>query len=176
MPEEIPNNFSASDISFREMSENDAVKTFQDDGYFGYAKRSMRYGPNLSKDSIWATAPAKMFVAYWNDTPVGVCGISTHKNVLLSAGVHIRKEYQRKGLFKICTDKILSEKGSKTLYINVTNAKVGAALRDKGFNDMNREDLPEDIQEELEGTKYADQVQKWMMYSSEWQRVLKTWK
>ena len=176
MPEKIPNKFSASDISFREMSEGDAVKAFQDDGYFGFEKRSMRYGPNLPKDSIWATAPANMFVAYWNDIPVGVCGLSTHKNVLLGAGIHTRKEYQGKGIFRICVDKILSEKGSKTLYINVANAKVAGAFRDKGFNDMNREELPEDIQEELEGTKYVDQVQKWMMYaSSEWQRVLKRW-
>ena len=36
------------------------------------------------------------------------------------------------------------------------------SFRKRGFTDMQVEELPEDIQEELKGTKYADQVQKWI--------------
>ena len=36
------------------------------------------------------------------------------------------------------------------------------------------DEIPQELQEELEGVKYPDQVQKWMMYvSPEWQKVLK---
>ena len=157
-------NYTESDITFKEMSEDAAVKTFQDDGYFDYEKRSMRYGPNLSKDSIWATAPARMFVAFDGETPVAVCGIAKYKSVLLGAGVHTREGYKGKGLFGLCVQKVLSEKGSKTLYINVANEKLAemGSFRKRGFTDMQVEELPEDIQEELKGTKYADQVQKWI--------------
>jgi len=157
-------NYTESDITFKEMSEDAAVKTFQDDGYFDYQKRSMRYGPNLSKDSIWATAPARMFVAFDGETPVAVCGIAKYKSVLLGAGVHTREGYKGKGLFGLCVQKVLSEKGSKTLYINVANetlAEMGS-FRKRGFTDMQVEELPKEIQEELKDTKYADQVQKWI--------------
>ena len=63
----MPENFSAADISFKQMSEDKAVNAFQDDGYFDYQKRTMRYR-SMSRDSSWATAPATMFV--------GVKGIS----------------------------------------------------------------------------------------------------
>ena len=156
--------YTESDITFKEMSEDAAVKTFQDDGYFDYQKRSMRYGPNLSKDSIWATAPARMFVAFDGETPVAVCGIAKYKSVLLGAGVHTREGYKGKGLFGLCVQKVLSEKGSKTLYINVANEELAemGSFRKRGFTDMQVEELPEEIQEELKDTKYADQVQKWI--------------
>tara|TARA_R110002167_G_scaffold60308_2_gene170490 strand:+ start:1577 stop:2110 length:534 start_codon:yes stop_codon:yes gene_type:complete len=176
MPEEIPNKLSASDISFREMSEGDAVKAFQDDGYFDFEKRSMRYGPNLPKDSIWATAPARMFVAFSNETPVAVIGFSRYKGFLLDAGVHVREGYRKKGLGSILLDKIINEKGNKTLLVNVANPAIVGSFRRKGFIDMIINEIPKELQEELEGIKYPDQLQKWMMYaSSEWQRVLKRW-
>lgn len=157
-------NYTESDITFKEMSEDAAVKAFNDDGYFDYVKRSMRYGPNLSRDSIWATAPATMFVAFDGETPVAVCGIAKYKSVLLGAGIHTREGYKGKGLFGLCIQKVLSEKGSKTLYINVANEKLAeqGSFRKRGFTDMKVEELPEEIQEELKDTKYADQVQKWI--------------
>ena len=104
--------YSKDDIKFKEMSEGEAVATFVKDGYDEYTKRSVRYGSNLSPDSEWAKAPAKMFVAFNNDKPVGVVGFSEYKNVLLGAGIHIRKDERGKGLFSILVDKVLSEKGS----------------------------------------------------------------
>ena len=154
--------YSKDDIEFKQMSEDEAVNVFVKDGYDKYVKRSMRYGSNLSPDSNWAKSPAKMFVAFYEDKPVGVMGFSEYKNVLLGAGIHIREDERGKGLFGILVDKILSEKGSKTLYINVAKEGLGAAFRKKGFKDMERDELPQDIQEDLQGTKYSDQVQKWM--------------
>lgn len=154
--------YSKDDIEFKQMSEDEAVNTFVKDGYDKYIKRSVRYGNNISPDSNWAKSPAKMFVAFYEDKPVGVMGFSEYKNVLLGAGIHIREDERRKGLFGILVDKILSEKGSKTLYINVAKEGLGAAFRRKGFKDMEKDELPQDIQEDLQGTKYSDQVQKWM--------------
>jgi len=153
--------YSADDITFKTMSEKKAVKAFQDDDYFGYEKRSMRYGPNLSKDSKWATAPAKMFVAFDGETPVAVCGIAKYKGTLLGAGIHTRDEYKGRGLFGLCVKKVLSEKNG-TIYINVANPRLVDSFRRRGFTDMQTSELPEDIQEELKGTKYEDQVQKWL--------------
>jgi len=158
--------YSKDDIEFKEMSEGEAVAAFVKDGYDEYTKRSVRYGSNLSPDSEWAKAPAKMFVAFNNDKPVGVVGFSEYKNVLLGAGIHIRKDERRKGLFSILVDKVLSEKGSKTLYINVAKEGLGESYRRKGFKDMEKDELPQDIQEELQGKQYSDQVQKWMEYKA----------
>jgi len=173
MAEDIPTKFEAKDITFKSMNESEASKEFVEDGYNDYQKRSMRYGPNLSKDSIWATSPASMFVAYYEDTPVGVIGFSTYKKVLLGAGIHIRKEYRKKGLADILLSKLLSEKGSKTLYINLTNPRAAEIYRDAGFKDMKVESLPKEIQEELEGTNYSDQVQKFLVLESGWWGVVK---
>lgn len=169
--------YTESDITFKEMSEDGAVKAFQDDGYFDYQKRSMRYGPNLSKDSIWATAPARMFVAFDGETPVAVCGMAKYKNILLGAGIHTREGYKRRGLFGLCVEKIIKEKGGNTIYINVANPKLAEmkSFRKRGFTDMKVEELPEEIQEELEGTKYPDQVQKWIKSNNgSWFGLLKS--
>ena len=158
--------YSKDDIEFKEMSEGEAVATFVKDGYDEYTKRSMRYGSNLSSDSEWAKAPAKMFVAFYNGKPVGVVGFSEYKNVLLGAGIHIREDERKKGLFSILVDKVLSEKGSKTLYINVAKEGLGESYRRKGFKDMQKDELPKALQEELQGKQYSDQVQKWMEYKA----------
>ena len=173
MAEDIPAKFEVKDITFKSMNESEASKEFVEDGYNDYQKRSMRYGPNLSKDSIWATSPANMFVAYYRDTPVGVIGFSTYKKALLGAGIHIRKEYRKKGLADILLSKLLSEKGSKTLYINLTNPRAAEIYRNAGFKDMKVESLPKEIQEELEGTNYSDQVQKFLVLESGWWGVVK---
>lgn len=172
--------FSASDITFKEMSEDQAVNTFQDDDYFDYEKRSMRYGPKLSKDSIWATAPARMFVAFYNNKPIGVAGFSSHGGALFGAGIHIREGFRKRdgyvGVGQTLVNKVVSEKGRKTLFINIANPKASKLYQNAGFKDMNKDELPEDVKEELEGITYADQFQKWLKYSTpEWQKVLKGW-
>jgi len=177
MAEDIPAKFEAKDITFKTMNESEASKEFVEDGYNDYQKRSMRYGPNLTKDSIWATSPTTMFVAYYEDTPVGVIGFSKYKKALLGAGIHIRKGYRKsdghEGLADILLSKLLSEKGSKTLYINLTNPRAGELYRNAGFKDMKVESLPKEIQEELEGTNYSDQVQKFLVLESGWWGVVK---
>lgn len=167
--------FSPSDITFKEMSEEEAVKEFQNDGYFEYAKRRMRYR-SIPTDSAWATAPARMFVAYYENKPVGVIGFAKYKNVLLGAGVHVRKEYRRRGLTGILIDKLLSEKGSTTLYVNIMNPSISSSYRRKGFTDMKEENLPEDAREAIEGIGFQDQVQKWLINNSgNWFEEVRKW-
>jgi len=177
MAENTPTKLEAKDITFEEMSEDEASKKFLDDGYTEFQKRSMRYGPNLSKDSIWATTPATMFMAYYKNKPIAVIGFSKYKKALLGAGIHIRKGYRKsdgyEGLADILLDKLLKEKGNKTLYINLTNERASKLYRNAGFKDMKVESLPKEIQEELEGTNYNDQVQKFLVFESGWWGVVK---
>jgi len=170
----MPEKIAANEITFREMSEEQAVKTFEDDGYFEYQKRTMRYGKYLPPDSIWATAPAKMFVAFYQNKPVAVIGLATFKNALLMAGTHVRRESRGRELSGILLDKMLENKGSKTIYANPVSITFGKKLRDSGFKDMERETLPKEIQEELQGINYPEQLQKWIKLDSpRWMEVLK---
>ena len=177
MAENEPTRLESKDITFKKMSEDEASKKFLDDGYTEFQKRRMRYGPNLSKDSIWATTPATMFMAYYKNKPIAVIGFSKYKKALLGAGIHIRKGYRKsdgyEGLADILLDKLLKEKGNKTLYINLTNERASKLYRNAGFKDMEVESLPKEIQEELEGTNYNDQVQKFLVLESGWWKVVK---
>ena len=164
---------TANEITFEQMSEEQAVQTFQKDGYFDYQKRRMRY-QKLPSNSIWATTPATMFVAFYKGTPVGVVGFSRYKSFLLDAGVHVREEYRGRGLGSILIDKIIKEKGNKTLLVNINNPAIIGSFRRKGFSDMRIDEIPQELQEELEGVRYSDQVQKLLSYSPpNWQEVLK---
>jgi GNAT superfamily N-acetyltransferase len=163
---------TSQDITFKTMSEDDAVIAFQDDGYFDYSKRRLRYR-SVPKDSVWATAPATMFVAFHEGKPVGVAGFSEYRGILLGAGIHVRKEYRGRGVGGILIDKVIKEKGGKTLYINIMNSNVVDAYRKRGFRDMNKENLPAEITQPLEGIEFADQVQKWMVLESSWWGMLK---
>lgn len=166
--------FSKSDISFKEMTEEEAVSVFVEDGYYDYVKRKVRYGKYLPPDSIWATAPAKMFVGFLEGKPVGVIGFTPYKGVLLSAGAHIRRNRRGKGLLEQFVKKILQEKGNKTLFINLANPKISRKYRSLGFKDMNKDELPNEIQEELQGIDYPEQLQKWVKLDpSKWMEVLK---
>jgi len=170
----VVDRFSKSDISFKEMTEEEAVRVFVEDGYYDYVKRKVRYGKYLPPDSIWATAPAKMFVAFYQNKPVGVIGLATFKNALLMAGTHVRREYRKRGLSRILVDKMLENKGSKTIYANPVLISFAKQLRDSGFKDMEKETLPEEIQEELQGINYPEQLQKWIkLDTSKWMEVLK---
>lgn len=161
-------------LEFQEMSEDDAVRVFVDDGYYGYKKRRERYGNFLSGSSIWANAPARMFVGFIEETPVAVIGFSEYKGFLLDAGVHVREGYRNRGLGSVLLDKVVREKGNKTLLVNVANPAIVNSFRRKGFTDMVIEEIPKELQEELAGIKYPDQLQKWMVYSvPEWQMVLR---
>ena len=170
----MPERITANEVTFREMSEEEAVKAFVEDGYDEYKKRTMRYGKYLPSDSIWATAPARMFVAFYEDKPVAVIGLAEFKNALLMAGTHVRREYRKRGLSQILVDKMLENKGSKTIYANPVSAAFGKKLRDSGFKDMKKETLPKEIQEELKGVNYPEQLQKWIKLDApRWMEVLK---
>lgn len=162
-----------SDITFQTMSEEDAVRVFMKDGYNEYQKRRMRYGSKLPSNSIWATSPATMFVAFYENTPVGVVGFSKFKGALLGAGIHIRREFRGRGIGDILVDKLLKEKGSRTLFVNMTSPKASAIYRSKGFRDMNKDELPQEIQEELQGIEYTDQVQKFIIHKCDWFDMLR---
>ena len=177
MAEEKPPRIDASDVTFRELSEDKAVEVFMKDGYTEYQKRSMRYGKFLPANSIWAKTPATMFVAYFEGRPVGVIGYSRYKGLLLDAGVHVRKEYRGRGLGSILLDKIIKEKGKNTLLVNIANSDIINAYRKKGFIDMDKDNIPEELLEELNEVvdpEYPDQVQKYMQHLPErWMRILK---
>jgi len=143
------------------------------DGYTDYRKRSMRY-KTLPRDSIFATAPATMFVAFLGETPVGVIGYGKYKNLLLDAGVHVRKEYRGRGLTGILLDKMIKEKGNKTYLVNVSNELIVPSYRNRGFVDIDRTNLPEEILEELDMAGDLEQVQKYMQHLPEkWMGILK---
>ena len=173
MVEEKPPRIDASDVTFRELSEDKAVEVFMKDGYTDYKKRSMRY-KTLPRDSIFATAPATMFVAFLGETPVGVIGYGKYKNLLLDAGVHVRKEYRGRGLTGILVDKIIEEKGNKTYLVNISEPNIISTYRDRGFVDIDRTDLPEEILDELDMAGDLEQVQKYMQHLPErWMGILK---
>ena len=91
--------YELTDVEFKEMSEDDAVRVFAEDGYFKYAKRTQRYS-KLPSDGIFATSPSTHFVLFEKTTgkPLGVVGYSKYKNILLGAGIHTRKDMEGKGI------------------------------------------------------------------------------
>ena len=171
--EDRPPRIKSEEVTFKRMSESKAVKTFVKDGYTGYRKRRMRF-KTLSRDSIFATAPATMFVAYFEGRPVGVIGYAKYKNLLLDAGVHVREEYRGRGLTGILIDKIIEEKGNKTYLVNISNEQIINSYRRRGFVDIDRTNLPEEILEELDIASDLEQVQKYMQHLPEkWMGILK---
>ena len=70
-------------------------------------------------------------------------------------------------------DKIFAEKGNNTIYVNVANPALVKPFRSKGFISMNKDELPEDLQEELTGIEFADQIQKWMKHKVGWFDLIK---
>ena len=91
--------YELTDVEFKEMSEDDAVRVFTEDGYFQYSKRTQRYS-KLPSDGIFATSPSTHFVLFEKDTgkPLGVVGYSQYKNILLGAGIHAREDMRGKGI------------------------------------------------------------------------------
>ena len=142
------------DIYFEDMSEENAVKVFQDDGYFKYKVRVNRY-KNLPKDGIFANSPETQFVAFLRKTeqPIGVVGFSKFQNFLLGSGVHIREGYRTKDghpeVMNLLLDKLLKEKGSKTMVVAFSNPQAKGRYREYGFDEINEEELPKEILDEI---------------------------
>ena len=148
-------------LEFQEMSEDDAVRVFLEDGYYEYKKRRERY-QRISPNSSWATAPARMFVGFLEDKPVGVIGFAPYKGVLLGAGIHVRRGFRGRGLAQLLVQKLIKEKGGQTLFVNIANPRIANTYRRYGFKDMNEEELPDDSRNAIRGLEFADQVQKWV--------------
>jgi ribosomal protein S18 acetylase RimI-like enzyme len=142
------------DIYFEDMSEENAVKVFQDDGYFKYKIRVNRY-ENLPKDGIFANSPETQFVAFLRKTeqPIGVVGFSKFQNFLLGSGIHIREGYRTKDghpeVFDLLLDKLLQEKGSKTMVVAFSNPRAKSQYEKYGFNEINEEELPKEVLDEI---------------------------
>jgi GNAT superfamily N-acetyltransferase len=170
----VAERFTAGDISFKEMSEEEAVKTFQEDGYFDYAKRAARY-KTLPTESVWARSPATMFVAFYNETPVGVIGFAPYGKYLLGAGVHVRKEYRRRGLTPLLIDEMLRHKGGKKILVNIANKNIANTYRSAGFKDMDIGTLPAEVKEGAVIGREAgfEQVEKFMFHESGWFEILR---
>lgn len=166
--------FTASDISFKEMSEEEAVKTFLEDGYFDYSKRAARY-KTLPTESVWARSPATMFVAFYNETPVGVIGFAPYGKYLLGAGVHVRKEYRGRGLTPLLVDEMLRNKGGKKILVNIANKNIANTYRSAGFKDMDIGALPAELKEGATIGREAgfEQVEKFMLHESGWFEILR---
>jgi len=170
----LAERFTASDISFREMSEEEAVKAFQQDEYFDYSKRAARYR-TIPTESVWARTPATMFVAFYKETPVGVIGFAPYGKYLLGAGVHVRKEYRERGLVPILVEEMLRNKGGKKILVNIANKKIADTYRRAGFKDMEIGTLPSEVREGAVIGRDAgfEQVEKFMLHESGWFEVLR---
>jgi len=146
------------DIYFEDMSEENAVKVFQDDGYNEYKTRINRY-QKLPTDGIFANSPETQFVAFLTKTeqPIGVVGFSKFQNFLLGSGVHVRRGYRKSdgydGVFDLLLNELLKQKGSKTMVVAFSHPKAMEKYRQYGFKEINEEKLPEDILDELEEAK-----------------------
>jgi predicted acetyltransferase len=72
----------------------------------------------------------------------------------LGSGVHIHKDYRKsngvEGVFKLLLDKLLQEKGSKTMVISFAHPKAMDMYRSVGFKDINEKELPEEILSEIQ--------------------------
>ena len=166
--------FTANDISFKEMSEDEAVKTFQKDGYFDYVKRVVRYKA-LPNESVWARNPATMFVAFYKEAPVGVIGFSTYGKYLLGAGIHVRKEYRNRGLTPILINEMLKHKGGKKILVSIANKNIVNSYRNAGFKDMEIGNLPTEIREGAVISREAgsELVEKFMLHETGWFEILR---
>jgi len=146
------------DIYFEDMSEENAVKVFQDDGYYKYKVRVNRY-ENLPKDGIFANSPETQFVAFLTKTeqPIGVVGFSKFQNFLLGSGIHIREGYRKSDghpeVIQLLLDKLLKEKGSKTMVVAFSNPQAKSRYKDNGFDEINEEELPKEILDEINEAK-----------------------
>jgi len=175
--------YTDTDIRFEEMPEHQVVETFREDGYTKFEKRSDR-GTFLPYDSLWYTEPARMFMAFNpEDKPVGVIGFAPLGKFAMGAGIHTRRpEGRGVGLMPILVNKLLQEKGSAKLFINFASKPAADYYRSVGFNDVDLENLPEDLPEQMKREllqaskhpKLIEQLQKTMMYSvPQWFDTLK---
>ena len=168
-------NYELDDVEFKEMSEEDAVRVFAEDGYFQYDKRSQRY-KTYPTDGIFASSPSTHFVLFEKDTgkPLGVVGYSEYKNLLLGAGIHTRKDMQGKGIGSLLANKIMQEKGSKLMVVSFSNPEAKNMYMRRGFKEVDFSKLPPEVAEEIKaGEPDVEALSKMLMFIDNWWGVLR---
>lgn len=168
--------YELTDVEFKEMSEDDAVRVFTEDGYFKYAKRTQRY-EKLPSDGIFATSPSTHFVLFEKDTgkPLGVVGYSKYKNILLGAGIHTRKDMEGKGIASLLANKLMQEKGSKLMVVSFAKERAKNMYIRRGFKEVDLSKLPPEVVEEIQTAEAQgnETLSKMLMLIDNWWGVLR---
>ena len=148
------NDFSRDDVYFKAMSEEESVRVFIEDGYTKWKSRQNRY-ESLPKNGLFATNPSNHWVMFLKegDKPIGVLGFAKHKEFLLGSGIHVREGYRlsngKKGAFELLINKLIKEKGSRTLVASFANKKAMNEYKLRGFHSIKQDELPDEIIEEI---------------------------
>ena len=167
--------YELTDVEFKEMSEDDAVRVFAEDGYFTYAKRSQRY-KTYPTDGIFASSPSTHFVLFEKNTgkPLGVVGYSKYRNILLGAGIHTREDMKGKGIGSLLINKIMQEKGSKLMVVSFSNPRAKDMYMRRGFKEVDFSKLPPEVVEEIKaGEPEVETLSKMLMFIDNWWGVLR---
>ena len=176
---EQSSKYTIDELYFEEMTEDEAVARFKEEGYDRYKKRIDRY-KTIPKDGPFATKPAKMFMVFNKEThkPMGVVGFSIYNSdLLLGAGLHVRKDERGKGLAGHLADKLIQEKGGRTLIAVFVSGEALHAYTNRGFKSVEMNYLPEDVQhsigQAMASDKYLDTLEKFLMLKDGWFLMLK---
>tara|TARA_R110002051_G_scaffold240281_1_gene300822 strand:- start:270 stop:812 length:543 start_codon:yes stop_codon:yes gene_type:complete len=178
MVETLP-KYTIDEIAFEEMSEDKAVTIFKQDGYTKYKKRKDRYKV-LSKEGAWQKNPATMFMVFNKEThkPMGVIGFSIYNaDLVLGAGLHVREGERRRGLAGHLVDKIIEEKGGRTLIAIFVSDEAFNAYTNRGFKPVEDIHLPDDIRNDIGeaeiSSNYKGTLEKFLMLKDNWFLMLK---
>lgn len=176
---ELPNsNYASDDIYFKTMSEDDAVKVFNDDGYSGFKSRSNRFR-NTPKDGKFATTPSVHHVAYEKDTdkPVGVIGYAPYKEFLLGSGIHVRDTSRGRGLMRILFREMIRVKSNRKLIVNFSNPKAMKHYQSEGFRPLDESELPDELIDEISignANGNIGTLEKYYVHNSSWWAAIKS--
>ena len=129
---------------------------------------------------LFASKPAKMFMVFNKEThkPMGVVGFSIYSaDLLLGAGIHVRENERGRGLAGHLVDKIIEEKGGRTLIVIFISDEAFNAYTNRGFKPVEETHLPDDIRNDIEAartsSKYEGTLEKFLMLKDNWFLMLK---
>jgi len=173
------NDYTWNDVYFKAMSEEESIRVFREDGYTKWQTRQQRY-KRLPKTGLFATKPSNHWVMYLKqgNKPIGVLGFAEHKGFLLGSGIHVREGYRqsdrKKGAVGLLIDKLIKEKGDRTLLASFTSRSAMRHYTAKGFHPIKQEDIPEDILDELSIAEASGNVGTLQKYiGSKWWITIK---
>lgn len=170
--------FAEDEIYYKTMSEDEAIKVFRDDGYYGFKARSDRY-KNTPSSGEFATAPSIHHVAFEEDTtkPIGAVGYAPYKEFLLGAGIHVRDDSRGRGLMKLLFREMIRVKGSKKLIVNFSNKSAMKHYMSEGFRQLDESELPDELINEISigaANGNIGSLEKYYVHSSTWWAAIKT--